>query len=142
MRPVWRQLSWMLELLLRQQAVGHYAWANLATIDIVLDIFRGQRTSDRGGLVPNCMIMTDSVFSRIRRSTKIQTFLYGTIGAGTGCRLINTRDIGAALGIPNIYIAAATMTVPNKGQTPDLTQVWGNTYIWIGYVAPEVISVP
>jgi hypothetical protein len=109
--------------------------ANLATIDIVLDIFAAKERLTRKGLVPNCVIMTDSVFNRLRRSTKLQTFLYGTIGAGTGYRLINAQDIGAALGIPNIYIAAATYDRADKGQTPNLTQIWGNTYIWVGYVA-------
>lgn len=109
--------------------------ANLATIDIVLDIFNAKERLTRKGLVPNTMIMTDSVFNRIRRSTKIQTFLYGTLGSGTGYRLINAQDIGNALGIPNIMIAAATYDSANKGLTPVLTPVWGNSYIWIGYVA-------
>ena len=109
--------------------------ANLATIDIVLDIFSAKERLTRRGIIPNCMIMTDSVFNRLRRSTKLQTFLYGTLGAGTGYRLVNAQDIGNALGVPNIYIAAATYDSADKGQTPVLTQVWGNSYIWIGYVA-------
>jgi hypothetical protein len=109
--------------------------ANVGTIDIVADIFAAKERLTRRGVVPNCMIMTDSVFNRLRRTIKLQTFLYGTIGAGTGYRLINAQDIGNALGIPNIYIAAATYDAADKGQTPVLTPVWGNNYIWIGYVA-------
>jgi hypothetical protein len=109
--------------------------ANLATIDIVSDIFSAKERLTRKGIVPNTMIMTDSVFNRLRRSLKLQTFLYGTIGASTGYRLINAQDIGAALGIPNIFIAAATYDSADKGQTPILTPVWGNAQIWMGYVA-------
>lgn len=109
--------------------------ANIATIDVVKDIFDAKERLTRKGLVPNTMIMTDSVFNRLRRTTKLQTFLYGTIGAGTGYRLINAQDIGSALGIPNIFIAAATYDAADKGLTASLTQVWGNSYIWLGYVA-------
>ncbi len=112
-----------------------YTEANLATIDVVYDIFGAKERLTRKGLVPNCLIMTDSVFNRLRRSTKLQTFLYGTLGAGTGYRLINTSDIGNALGIPNVFIAAATYDSANKAATPVLTPVWGNTYLWVGYVA-------
>ena len=112
-----------------------YTEANLATIDVVFDIFAAKERLTRRGLVPNTLILTDSVFNRLRRSTKLQTFLYGTLGAGTGYRLINTSDLGNALGIPNVFIAAATYDSANKGATPVLTPVWGNTYLWIGYVA-------
>jgi hypothetical protein len=109
--------------------------ANVGTIDIVADIFAAKERLTRRGIVPNTMIMTDSVFNRIRRTIKLQTFLYGTIGAGTGYRLINAQDIGNALGIPNVFIAAATYDRADKGQTPILQPVWGNETIWIGYVA-------
>lgn len=108
---------------------------NIGTIDVVADIFAAKQRLTRRGLVPNTMIMTDEVFNRLRRTTKLQTFLYGTIGAGTGYRLINAQDIGNALGIPNIFIAAATYDTADKGQEPVLNTVWGNANIWIGYVA-------
>lgn len=109
--------------------------ANVGTIDVVADIFAAKERLTRRGLVPNTMIMTDSVFNRLRRSLKLQTFLYGTIGAGTGYRLINAQDIGNALGIPNVFIAAATYDRADKGLTPILTPVWGNDTIFLGYVA-------
>jgi hypothetical protein len=109
--------------------------ANLGTMDIVADIFAAKERLTRRGLVPNTIIMTDSVFNRLRRSIKLQTFLYGTIGAGTGYRLINAQDIGNALGIPNVFIAAATYDSADKGQAPILKPVWGNDTIFIGYVA-------
>jgi hypothetical protein len=109
--------------------------ANLATIDIVADVFAAKERLTRRGIVPNTMIMTDSVFNRLRRTVKLQTFLYGTLGSGTGYRLINAQDIGNALGIQNVFIAAATYDRADKGLTPDLTPVWGNETIWIGFVA-------
>lgn len=112
-----------------------YSEANLATIDFTKDLFDAKERLTRKGVVPNTVVMSDHIFNRLRRTLKLQTFLYGTIGQGTAYRLVNAQDVGNALGIPNVIIAAATKDTANKGQAATLTPVWGNAYIFIGYVA-------
>jgi hypothetical protein len=112
-----------------------YSEANLATIDFVLDLFAAKERLTSKGVIPNTMVMSDTMFNRLRRTTKLQTFLYGTLGSGTGYRLVNAQDIGNALGIPNVIIAAASYDTADKGQTASMSRIWGNAYIFVGYVA-------
>lgn len=112
-----------------------YSESNLATIDFAADLMAAKERLTRKAVIPNVAIMNDSMFNRIRRSAKLQTFLYGNIGAGTGYRLVNAQDIGAAFNVPMVYVAAATFDASKKGATnPALTQVWNSDYVWLGNV--------
>jgi hypothetical protein len=112
-----------------------YTEGNLATIDIAADLMAAKERLTRKAALPNTMVLNDSMFNRIRRSGKLQTFLYGSIGAGTGYRLVNAQDLGAAFNIPNVYVAAATYDASKKGAaSATLTQVWGSDYFWLGNV--------
>lgn len=113
-----------------------YAEANLATIDFVYDLFAAKERLTRKAVIPNTLVLSDTLFNRLRRTTKLQTFLYGTLGSGTGYRLINAQDVGNALGIPQVIVAAATYNNSKKGAVDSvLTPVWGNSHIWLGNVA-------
>ena len=108
--------------------------ANIATMDFPKEVMEAKERLTRKAVVPNTMILTDTLFNRVRRSTKLQTFLYGSIGGGTSYRLVNAQDIASAFNIPNVYIAASTYNSAAKGQTATLTPVWSSDYIWLGNV--------
>lgn len=106
-----------------------YTEANLATIDFPRDLMDAVERMQQKAEMPNTLVLSQQVWNRVRRSTKLQTFLYGSIGGGTQYRMVKPMDIGAAFGIPNTIIAAATYDTAKKGQTPSLSPIWGNTYV-------------
>jgi hypothetical protein len=111
-----------------------YTEANLATIDFAKDLMDAKERMQRKAEEPNTLILSQQVWNRIRRSTKLQTFLYGSLGSGTQYRLIAPTDVGAAFDIPNTIIAAATYDTAKKGQTPTLSPIWSNSYVAVANV--------
>lgn len=108
--------------------------ANIATFDFPRDLMEAKERLTSRAVIPNTLIISDILFNRIRRSTKLQTFLYGSIGAGTSYRLVNAQDIGSAFNIPTVYVAASSYDTAVKGQAESLTRVWSDNHIWLGNV--------
>ncbi len=102
--------------------------ANLATVDFAKDLLEAIERMQRKAEVPNTLVMSQTVWNRIRRTTALQTFLFGN-NIGNGYRLVGPSDIGSAFGVPNVVIAGATHDSANKGQSPVLTPVWSNDYV-------------
>lgn len=111
-----------------------YTESNVATMDFARDLMDAKERLTRKAQIPNAIVMAESVFNRIRRSTKLQTFLYGSLGSGTQFRLINAEDIAKAFMVERLLIASATYDAADKGRTKNLLPVWGNSYIWIGNI--------
>ncbi|MCC6739184.1 MAG: hypothetical protein IT452_09065, partial [Planctomycetia bacterium] len=88
-----------------------YTEANIATIDFPRDLMEAKQRLTRKAQIPNTLVMSESVFNRIRRSIKLQTFLYGTLGQGTAYRLVNPEDIAKVFLIDRVLIASATHDV-------------------------------
>ena len=108
--------------------------ANIATFDFPREVMEAKERLTRKGIIPNTMILSDSLFNRVRRSSKLQTFLYGSLGAGTSYRLVNAQDIASAFNIPQVLVAAATFDTAAKGADQSLSPVWSSDYIWVGNV--------
>jgi hypothetical protein len=118
-----------------------YTEANIATIDIALDIEAAiARVQKRGELV-NAIIMARPVWSRCRRSTLLRKFLFGDLG---GNSKISLKEFGAAFsesGLITPYVAEASYDATKKGQTTidaNLAYIWPNTYVWVGRIAEGV----
>ena len=112
-----------------------YTEANLATIDLPRDINTAIEALVNVGEEPNTMVMSLSVFNRLKRSTKLQTYLYGFLNTTQGGSNITPQIVAQAFGIPNLVIAKKSYDNALRGLTANVVPVWGNDYVWIGKVA-------
>lgn len=108
-----------------------YTEANLATIDFAKDVMAALKLVKQRGEMVNTMVMNRNVYDRVRRSTKLAQFVFGPNGGG---QQINEQVIAKTFGIPTLLIADATYDTAKKGQSPSLSYVWGDDYVWIGNV--------
>jgi hypothetical protein len=81
------------------------------------------------GQYPDTAVMSLSVWNRIRRSTKLQTYLYGTLNTNAGGSAITTQMFAQAFGIKRVLVSTKAVDVAAKGLTASLTSIWGNTYM-------------
>jgi hypothetical protein len=115
-----------------------YTVANLATINVPLDIITAcGRVADNGAR-PNTIVMSETILNRIATSTLLTNFIRGTL-KGAVDMPVNAANIANAFsdyGITQCLIGRARVNSANKAQTASMSQVWGNTYIWVGYSNP------
>jgi hypothetical protein len=110
-----------------------YTEANLATMDFPADINATIEALTLNGEEPNTMVMSLSVYNRLKRSKLLQTYLYGFLNSTQGGANITTDHIAAAFGISNIVVAKKSYDNAIKGKL-NVVPVWGNEYIWVGEV--------
>ncbi len=111
-----------------------YTEANIATIDFPRDVNDClERLTLLGTDPQECtMVLSLSVYNRLRRSQKLQTYVYGFLNVTQGGSQINTSMIANCFGLANVLIATKSVDVAMKGKTPSLVPVWGNTNVWLG----------
>jgi hypothetical protein len=126
-----------------------YTTANLATIDFVGDVIAAtRRLKGKGEPPPYTAVMSGVVFERIRQATKTLNFLAGQMGAGTEVTLSSLKTALSEFGVDEILTGDTYYNTAADGATPALTQMWPNTYIWIGRAGQaaagdkEGVSVP
>jgi hypothetical protein len=110
-----------------------YTEANLATMDFPADINATIEALTLNGEEPNTMVMSLSVYNRLKRSKLLQTYLYGNLNTTQGGSNITPNLIAEAFGIPNIVVAKKSYDNAIKGKM-NVVPVWGNEYIWVGEV--------
>lgn len=110
-----------------------YTEANLATMDFPADLNATIEALTLNGEEPNTMVISLSVYNRLKRSKLLQTYLYGHLNTTQGGSNITPNLIAEAFGIPNIVVAKKSYDNAIKGKT-NVVPVWGNSYIWLGEV--------
>ena len=118
-------------------AAANYTEGNLDTIDFAQDFAAAEDTLRMRGVVPNTLVINRKVWNRIKRSGRLQTYLYGKLGLGAsdpGARLIEASDMASAFNLANVYIASSTFDQANAGQEPDIVDCWSTSHIWLGEV--------
>jgi hypothetical protein len=105
----------------------------LDTIDFPFDLNATIEALTLNGEEPNTIVMSLSVYNRLKRSKLLQTYLYGHLNTTQGGSNITPSLVAEAFGIPNIVIAKKSYDRGIKGKT-DVVPVWGNTHIWVGEV--------
>jgi len=105
----------------------------LDTIDFPFDLNATIEALTLNGEEPNTIVMSLSVYNRLKRSKLLQTYLYGHLNTTQGGSNITPNLVAEAFGIPNIVIAKKSYDRGIKGKT-DVVPVWGNSYIWVGEV--------
>ncbi len=105
----------------------------LDTIDFPFDLNATIEALTLNGEEPNTIVMSLSVYNRLKRSKLLQTYLYGHLNTTQGGSNITPSLVAEAFGIPNIVIAKKSYDRGIKGKT-DVVPVWGNSHIWVGEV--------
>lgn len=110
-----------------------YTLANLATITPIADIIAAtRRLKAKGEPPPYVAAMSGPVFERLRQSTDIRNFLVGTL---RGTTEVTKGALEAALkefGIQEILVGDAYYNSAADQATVSLSQIWSNTYIFVG----------
>jgi hypothetical protein len=126
-----------------------YTAANMATIDAVGDIIAStRRLKAKGEPPPYVCVMAGPVFERIRQTSKLITFVAGSLVPGYQASVDKVKNAMAEFGISDILVGDAYINTAADGAAPTLAQIWANTYIWVGRAGfankdeKEGVSVP
>ena len=111
-----------------------YTEANLATVDFARDINAAKERLTQKAITPNTMVLSISVWNRIRRSKLLQTYFFGPV-ADVGNRMVTKSHISEIFDIEHVYVAAASYDSANKGQVRVPANCWSNSYVWVGQTA-------
>lgn len=120
-----------------------YTFANLATMNPVQDIIASVLRVRAKGEIADTVAMSLQVWSRVRTCDKTLQFVRGTFSAIMEVTLDAFTTALASWGIKQVLIGEAFINTAADGATPVLSQVWSNTYIWVGkggkaFGTPEV----
>lgn len=113
-------------------SVVAYTEANLATISFVADVLAGIERVRNNGTNPDTIVLSSTVYNRIRRATLVQNFVTGSIGKGAEVTGGTLAQAFADEGIRQVLVGKARTNTAKKGQPASMSNVWSNTYIWVG----------
>ena len=113
-----------------------YTTANLATFDVGQDVQEAiDRLLSNGESSQNLRVVIPyPVWTRIRASTKFQNRLRG-VGLSTDTILnASTEAAAQVFGVQEVLIGRASYDSAPEGIAFSSSNVWANTYIWVGSV--------
>lgn len=118
------------------------AKANLATFDFPTLVLEALSKMRARGEEPNTMVMSQQQFDFIRRTTLLNTFLFGNIATqGVGTKIVNSQDLAKTFGISNVYISNAHYDAGGRMALGALTALWpSQQYVFVGNVQGGEVS--
>jgi hypothetical protein len=118
-----------------------YTEANIATISFVADVLAAIERVRDNGAVPNTIVMSSTVYNRIRRGTLTVNFVQGSVGKGSEVTESTLAQAFADEGIKQVLVGRARYNTAKKGQAKSVSNIWGNTYVWVGTVNQNAMSL-
>lgn len=118
-----------------------YTEANIATISFIADVLAAIERCRDNGCNPNTIVVSSPVYNRVRRGTLVQSFVAGQVGKGS---IVTASSMAQALadeGITQCLVGKARYNSAKKGQAKSITNIWGNTYVWVGKVTSGASSM-
>lgn len=112
-----------------------YTEANIATISLVADILAAIERCNDNGCEADTIVMSSSVFNRVRRATPVVSWVQGSIGAGAKVTADTLAASFADNGIRQVLLGRARYNSAKKGAAKSMANVWSTTYVWVGKVA-------
>jgi len=111
-----------------------YTIANIATFDVGLDVDLAKaRLQSKGESAANLsLVMSSSVFIRLRASTKLQNRLRGLGVAADTILQVDEQAVAEALGVREVIVGANYYDSAEENVAFSGTAFWSNTYIWVG----------
>jgi hypothetical protein len=118
------------------------AIGNLSTYDFPKAVLEGLSKMRARGEEPNTMVMSQQQFDFIRRTTLLNTFLFGNIATqGVGTKIVNSQDLAKTFGISNVYISNAHYDAGGRMASGTLTALWPDQqYILIANIQGGEVS--
>jgi hypothetical protein len=113
-----------------------YTEANIATINFVRDVLDAIERVNDNGAEANTIVMSSTVFNRIKRGTLTQNFCRGSRASDATLNLTAAAmaEAFADNGITQVLIGRARYNSAKKGQAYSAASVWGTTYVFVGQV--------
>jgi hypothetical protein len=113
-----------------------YTSGNLATIDFPADVIAAVERVADNGVVPNTIVMGPQVMARLLLTTKLQTWVRGSLKGQVDLPMsaANLASAFGDLGISQVLVGRTRYNAGKKGAAKSMTPVWGSGYIWVGYV--------
>jgi hypothetical protein len=113
-----------------------YTESLLSTIDFVRDITNRIEDLHNYGVVPNCLVLSSVLWNLIRRTPKLQSYIFGPTGSANQQRQISEADVSALFDMPlKLKIAKVPVDLSAVGdESPNIERVWPTTYMWLGKV--------
>lgn len=109
-----------------------YTEANIATISFIADVLAAIERVRNNGTNPNTIILSSTVYNRVRRATPVTNFVAGQIGKGAQVTSSTLAQAFGDEGITQVLVGKARYNSAKKGQAHSAANIWGNTYIWVG----------
>lgn len=115
----------------------HTAWtdANIATFDAPRDINEViERLTLVGEPAEDCE-MSLKIWNLLRRSQKLQTYVYGFLNVNQGGSQITEQMFAQCFGLKRLLVARKAVDLAVKGLDSNLAPVWGTDYVAFGRFA-------
>lgn len=112
--------------------IASYNDSNLATMDVPADINAAIEAMNNVGEQPNTLVLSLRLWNLIKRSQKLQTYLYGFLNTTQGGSNISTQIVAEAFNLQQIIVARKTVDLALPGKAPNIQPVWGNDYLFLG----------
>lgn len=109
-----------------------YTEANIATISFVADVLAAIERVRNNGTNPDTIVLSSTVYNRVRRGTLVQNFVAGSVGKGAEVTGSTMAQAFADEGIKQVLIGKSRRNTANVGQAASMASVWGNALIWVG----------
>lgn len=111
-----------------------YSAGNVATIDFTLDLFAAVDALNSRGVVPDTLVIPQSNFRVLRRSTKLKEYLVGSLNPGVEVTATTLQRAFAELGITNVVVPTGLVNQSDTGNSDVINQIWDDAYVWVGKI--------
>lgn len=100
-----------------------YTEANIATFDFARDLQDAITRLEKKAVIPNTLVIARDLWNRIQRSTKLQSFLYSSLGSGN-TKLITTDDVSKVFSGLKIVVPGIHYNSGDLGQDVSFSPIW------------------
>lgn len=111
-----------------------YTEANIATIDLARDVTAGKEYLEARGVSPDglSMVLSNTVWNRLRRSTKLLSYVFGNTN-NMGNQKLSLAQVAEALEIKEIIVGGRSLNGGKKG-TLNLVNPWGTSTVLLAHL--------
>ncbi len=108
-----------------------YTEANISTVDIPADMNAMIERMTLIGEVPTTLVLSLKLWNYIRRTQKLQTYVYGYLNVNQGGSQITEQMFANVFGLKEIFIAKKSVDIASKNvnASVNVTPVWSNDWI-------------
>lgn len=119
-----------------QNPVVNYTESNLATIDFVRDIQNALEVFTNYGQRPTDMVLSSYLFNMIRRSPKLQAYIFGPATVANQQVQVGVDHLKGLFDVPlNIHVARLPVDLSKAGDdSPNISRVYPTSHIFLGNI--------